>query len=642
MENTLLNLIPAAYLPEIHLSQYDVGRTITFTLKDGASDYSVPSGASVKVKATKPSGFGFEVACTFNGGTVTLVTTDTMTPENGRFPAELSIVSGNTTIGTSNFIFNIERSPHPEGTIDGDSESLLPELTLLVERIEAAAEDVDNMVESLHDLSVSANTLEAGQEATASYDSTNNRITFGIPKGEDGTYGEIAGAVKDIVVAYDNLEPYLYKKNTYIRNGVDTALNGYDTYKIPLNDFDILRINWVNEFWTGLGKGYIVNADLSDGTRIAVNTKSNTFGLWGINDTFKECIFYGKVPGLSEITAIYLTAKNSLESEVSVAINYPYTQYVFDENITKTLDPSNTIKSPIVRDTYGVWRNFAEPYFAYWLKMSKGDKITINKTVTGVTGKGIVIKADGTSEIISSYEYEAEGTCIVTIYDNSTVEGNIIYTPASEEETDKQFDGLDGVAFGTSLTYKAQTTGGFLTKLSELSGITFDNQGIGSSYILGNMLTAIKNYSGYAGKRVCTLEGFVNDWYGNKALGTYTDTTESTVCGCVRSAINYIMSQNANITLFLILDHYGRNTGGVDCSTTATNGAGLTQFEYYEEISKVAESLGVPVIKEYAISQISENTPQYLADNIHLNALGANQSAYAIWGKMREYFPNLI
>lgn len=200
MENTLLNLIPAAYLPEIHLSQYDVGRTITFTLKDGASDYSVPSGASVKVKATKPSGFGFEVACTFNGGTVTLVTTDTMTPENGRFPAELSIVSGNTTIGTSNFIFNIERSPHPEGTIDGDAESLLPELTLLVERIEDSNARIESMT-------ASATTLPTGEEATAEYDPTANRLVLGLPrgeKGERGDQGEGVATLEPRVLANEN------------------------------------------------------------------------------------------------------------------------------------------------------------------------------------------------------------------------------------------------------------------------------------------------------------------------------------------------------------------------------------------------------------------------------------------------------
>lgn len=184
MENTLLNLIPAAYLPEVHISQYDIGRTLTFNLKEGASDYNVPTGATVTVKATKPSGFGFAVPCTFSGGVVTLVVTETMTPEHGRFPAELSIVSGNTTIGTSNFIFNIERSPHPEGTIDGDAETIIPELTLLVERIEAAAEDVDEKAELFLNLSAEAETLPAGSLATANY--SDGVLTLGIPRGYDG------------------------------------------------------------------------------------------------------------------------------------------------------------------------------------------------------------------------------------------------------------------------------------------------------------------------------------------------------------------------------------------------------------------------------------------------------------------------
>ena len=210
------------------------------------------------------------------------------------------------------------------------------------------------------------------------------------------------------------------------------------------------------------------------------------------------------------------------------------------------------------------------------------------------------------------------------------------------EKVESNFYGLTGVAFGTSLTYRSQSTGGFLNYLPQLSGITFDNQGVSSSYILGSMLTAIKNYTGYSGKRVALLEGFVNDWGNNKTLGTWKDMGETTVCGCVRSAINYMLSQNANLTVFLILDPYGRSYGGSNCSSTAENGSNLTQFEYYEEIAKVAESLGIPVIKMYAESQISENTPQYVLDNIHPNELGAKQSAYLIWSKMKQYYPNRV
>lgn len=175
MENTLLNLVPASYLPEVHLSQYDVGRELKFTLKDGSSDYSVPSGAVVTVKATKPSGLGFVVNAVADGNVVTLSNTETMTNENGRFPAELSITQGSTVIGTSNFIFNIERSPHPEGTIDGDAESLLPELTLLVERIEAAADSVDEDTQTVTEakdevLQAKADTLQAKADTLSARD----------------------------------------------------------------------------------------------------------------------------------------------------------------------------------------------------------------------------------------------------------------------------------------------------------------------------------------------------------------------------------------------------------------------------------------------------------------------------------------
>lgn len=167
-------MIPSSYIPEVHLSQYDIGRELTFKLMDGNTEYSVPSGATVTVKATKPSGLGFVVSGTFSGNIVTIVNTETMTNESGRFSAELSISSGATLLGTSNFIFNIERSPHPEGTVDGDAETLLPELRLLVTEIRESNAKVESMT-------ASATSLPAGSDPTAEYDSEENNLAFGIP-----------------------------------------------------------------------------------------------------------------------------------------------------------------------------------------------------------------------------------------------------------------------------------------------------------------------------------------------------------------------------------------------------------------------------------------------------------------------------
>ena len=177
MQDTLLNLIPGACSPEVHLSQYDKGRVVPFKLADGKSAYNVPAGSAIVVKATKPSGLGFIVPVSFEGDTATMTITETMSNEYGRFPAELSITNGGTLIGTANFVLNVEKSPHPEGTTDGDAETLIPELTLLVNEIRESNAKVESMT-------ASASPLPTGSNPTAEYDAENNNLAFGIPTPE--------------------------------------------------------------------------------------------------------------------------------------------------------------------------------------------------------------------------------------------------------------------------------------------------------------------------------------------------------------------------------------------------------------------------------------------------------------------------
>ena len=85
---------------------------------------------------------------------------------------------------------------------------------------------------------------------------------------------------------------------------------------------------------------------------------------------------------------------------------------------------------------------------------------------------------------------------------------------------------INAVAFGTSLTYRAtHRPGGYLNIVEMESGITFDNQGIGSSFIKTHgdspsMMDAITEYTGYANKNLILLEGFVNDWFYGGPVGT--------------------------------------------------------------------------------------------------------------------------
>lgn len=171
-----VDFTPGLFQPALYYVQGDVGRVFNLNLMG----LDIPSGASVTLEATKPSGFGFVVeADSVVDGVATFTTTETMTAEWGRFPAGVHISSGSIEVGYASFLMVGQKKTHDDGTIDGDAETIIPELTLLVERVEAAAD-------SIHNLSVTATTLPAGSDATASFDDETDTLSLGIPRGADG------------------------------------------------------------------------------------------------------------------------------------------------------------------------------------------------------------------------------------------------------------------------------------------------------------------------------------------------------------------------------------------------------------------------------------------------------------------------
>ena len=205
-----VNITPNDTLPRLHLSQYDVGRELSFKLYDGAVSYTVPTGATVKLMGTKPSGFGFTETCTVSGSTASISTTAGMTDEFGGIPCELVVEKSGVRLGSTNIMLVIEKSPHPEGTTDGRQEVVIPELTVLVERVEAAAS-------SILDMQVEVETLPAGSQATYSYDEDTNTQKWGVPQGEAG-----AGAAGTLANAYSSSATYavgdyvLHNSNLYV------------------------------------------------------------------------------------------------------------------------------------------------------------------------------------------------------------------------------------------------------------------------------------------------------------------------------------------------------------------------------------------------------------------------------------------
>lgn len=138
-----LNILPNySQVSGLYFSQNDVGRTATINLvDDNGVPYEIPSGATVKIQATKPSGLGFSESCTYEDNIVTVTCSATMTDELGKFPCEIEILSGSVVLGTANFLFCVERNPHPNGTTDGTAESVLNDITVAFNN---AMENIEN------------------------------------------------------------------------------------------------------------------------------------------------------------------------------------------------------------------------------------------------------------------------------------------------------------------------------------------------------------------------------------------------------------------------------------------------------------------------------------------------------------------
>lgn len=189
-----IDITPARIkLPVIEVSQFDIGRPIIIHMKDGDEWYDL-TGYTVKLQGTKPSGFGYSVTGVVSGHDVTFTTTYDMTSEAGFILSEVSIIDGESPIGSQNAMLHVEQSPHLPEVVDGSPETILPEMRELVDRAEAAAE-------ILLDCSAIATTLPTGASATASYSPETGVFSFGLPrgaKGDTGATGETGNGISNI------------------------------------------------------------------------------------------------------------------------------------------------------------------------------------------------------------------------------------------------------------------------------------------------------------------------------------------------------------------------------------------------------------------------------------------------------------
>lgn len=313
-----VDMTPGLSQPILYYSQNDVGTELVIKLKG----VDIPAGATITLRATKPSGFGFIAENpTVSGNTVTFITTEDMTDEYGRFPAELNITSGGVSAGTANFIMAGEKNPHPNGTTDGSAEEVVPELTQLVERVEDAAS-------SVLDRQTVTNTLPAGSQASYSFDEETNTQTFGIPQGEAG-----AGAIDVTASAYSSSKTYavgdyvihndyLYRCTTAITTA-EAWTSGHWTQVLLVNEVSDVKSDlthlklrtYVDETAQSGDKTYSVDIDIKEkGTLSLELTNENIYSSGWYTISF----YNGADKVSSDKTYLIASQGTQLVSDISI------------------------------------------------------------------------------------------------------------------------------------------------------------------------------------------------------------------------------------------------------------------------------------------------------------------------------------
>ena len=268
-QNTNLSVIPSGVRPVVPCSQYDNQlQAIRFNLYKEGTPFTIPTGAAVLINGDKPDNTAFSYAATAtSGNTATFSVTQQMTAVAGDVECELRVRTASEIIGTLNFILRVEKAPLTDDSVLSETDIPLIEQAVdiaanLAEYIQqtldaasaasasaqaaatsatdaateaasaevnaqniydmydsinaaktaanTAAQNANNAASLLTGITAQATTLPAGSSATVSYDGTNKRFTFGIPKGDKGDEGGVSAPISGFFTMYVDDDGYLW------------------------------------------------------------------------------------------------------------------------------------------------------------------------------------------------------------------------------------------------------------------------------------------------------------------------------------------------------------------------------------------------------------------------------------------------
>lgn len=167
------------YAETIKIPQYDTGYEVVFDITGLPEGTTTLDGYTAMVEGLRSDGLAYDFQCTVSGTQVSFTVDTTCTGCPGRGEARIRFLLSGEEIAAHKFIMEIEKSPVPDEAVDADvaeQQSLLEQITELAEQTEQAADGII-------DMTVSAQTLAQGADATVTKTVTDGAVNlhFGLP-----------------------------------------------------------------------------------------------------------------------------------------------------------------------------------------------------------------------------------------------------------------------------------------------------------------------------------------------------------------------------------------------------------------------------------------------------------------------------
>lgn len=308
METIKLDLIPGKKMPSLHASQYDDGREHGIDLFENEVVYKLDGTETLTINERK----GDDCICSLDientfaeTNHIVFASTEQMCAVWGNNICELVIAKGEKTIGTLNFILEIEQSP-TEGGIESESEikNLKRQIEEITEEVIGddyyTAEETDEAIETATEGKADTTYVDTELDKKADKSNTYTKTevdtlidNLPAPMIFKGTLG-VGGTIQSLPTASADNEGFTYKVITDGTYAGQTAKvgdvftsNGSEWVYIPSGDEDndtwrAIKVEGVEVLGNGISSGAVdfvgsENIDVefdSDGNKVEVKTKN--------------------------------------------------------------------------------------------------------------------------------------------------------------------------------------------------------------------------------------------------------------------------------------------------------------------------------------------------------------------------------